>query len=87
MRSYDNMLLLNNSKCISFINYVNMENIINFEYSENFQKFRVYVANFPNQKGSRAPSKNCQKNPWDTAKVLLSVTAKKLFFKSEEREV
>ena len=30
--NFDVMLLLNDSKCISFINYVNLEKIINFEF-------------------------------------------------------
>ena len=29
-----------------------------------FPNLRVYQANFPNLKGPRAPSQNCQKNPW-----------------------
>ena len=34
--NFDFMLLLNVSKCISFKSYVILENIFNFEYSENF---------------------------------------------------
>ena len=60
---FDFMLLLNDFKCISLINYVNLENIINFEHSEKFTNLGVYVANFPNQKGPRALSKIAKKIP------------------------
>ena len=37
------------------MSFVTLEDIINFECFENFPKYRVYIAKFPNQKGPWAP--------------------------------
>ena len=53
------MLFLNDSKCISLINYVNLVilSILNILKISQIQ-------GFPNRKGPRVPSQNCQKYPW-----------------------
>ena len=57
------MLLLNDSKCLSLINYVNLV-VLSILNILKISQIQGYVANFPNWKGPRAPSQNCQKNPW-----------------------
>ena len=56
------MLLLNDSKCLSLINYVNLV-VLSILNILKISQIQGYVANFPNWKGPRAPSQNCQKNP------------------------
>ena len=54
---------MNDSKCISLINYVNLENIINFEYSENFPNSGFTSLIFPIRKALGPLPKIAEKIP------------------------
>ena len=60
---FDFMLLLNDSKCISLINYINLENITNFEYSENFPNSGFMSLIFPIRKSLGPLPKIAKKIP------------------------